>query len=251
MMANSPETQFALDRMEAIPEHLMTGLLRPAVLDAAERAAMTRQVHQAHSDSTGAVSAALRAADVPAAMALAEELAGTERLIPMLPSTEVDSSVVAEALSSASSKLRQALAELPPVPEVLFSAEKAAWRSLGQAVLTAVDPPGALASDLDAEAARKAVEAARSGLAKGVDAWDRDSARGVDVLSLLLAAGGLLEAIASQRGPFLAAAEQVQAANEARVAAGVVWQVPRGHESGEIRHLQTLRAAVASLEVAV
>ncbi|HUY56628.1 MAG TPA: hypothetical protein VMV12_02210 [Candidatus Micrarchaeaceae archaeon] len=243
MMADSPETEAAVTRMAAIPAHLVPQTLRLAVLDAAARAAVVREARESVEDCLAAVKASLRRSDVAAARDVAKVLVAAERLIPMLTGVEVDPSAVAEALSSASNIIRQAIGQLQPVPELAYSLERAAWHALPVQMLPALPAPVALPSDLEAERARAELEAARSNLQRAHGEWESAAERGAEILGHLQAAGGLLEAVAELRGPLLAVAEQVRAANEARGLAGIAWQVPAGHTSEPIRRLEALRAA--------
>jgi hypothetical protein len=251
MMADSPETQAALDRLSAIPADLVTERLRVAAVGAAERAAVVREARGSVEDCLAAVKASLWRSDVAAARDVAKVLVAAERLIPMLPGCEIDPQAVAEALSSASNMIREAIGQLQPVPELAYTLERSAWQALPLQMLPTLPSPVALPSDLEAERARAELEAARSNLQRAHGEWESVAERGAEILGHLQAAGGLLQAIADLREPLLATAAQVRAANDARGLAGCAWQVPAGHTSEPIRRLEALRAAQTSEAVAV
>ena len=133
------------------------------------------------------VQAAMDAHDVAGAAVAASELAGIERLSPLLPSTDLDAAAVAEALENAKEAVRIAAQGVQSPPAVSYSLELAAWRSLsGLGEHITGDPPVCLASDLAAQRALDGLEATRGAISGTIAAINRGQG---DILGLLAAAG--------------------------------------------------------------
>ncbi len=238
MISPVAELAEAQQRMAAIRADLVPTRLFEAVLAAAQAAATARQVGEAVSESTEAVRACLWAGDALGAMAAAEELVAAERLVPILPSAEVDSAAVAEALTGAAGKLRDGLGPLGSVPELDYSLEQAAWESLSVADRAEVAPPVPLPADLEAQQAREGAESLRQRLLQAVRAWTERCGHPDDVLGLLASAGSLLEQLDAALDVLLEAEDAVVAANRAREAAGITWAAPERRTSAAIERLR-------------
>ncbi|WP_262323694.1 hypothetical protein [Acidiferrimicrobium sp. IK] len=212
-------------RLDALPSHWPTDDLRQAL--AARTAAAA--VRAEHADRAAAARAALTeavaAGDLDAAVANAAELAALERVESLLPAAVLPADAGAAALEVAGGELiaaQNAAIMTPPA----YAEEKRAWRSLGLDVAR-IDGPTALASDVEAERRFGELLDAGQRLAAEIANWQREvTAPGRQALDFLGAASGLLERLGQLTAEAEDADRMFRAADAERRRLGLTWRPP-------------------------
>ena len=239
----SPEVVAEQARLDELPPHLVPERLRSTILEAAQAAAVRRQHAADVAEASHAATVAVQGHDVGAAALAASRLAGLELFVPSLPSTELDGAAVSEALAAAREAVRLARGEIPPVADVEYSLELAAWHSLGGLdVRVTGTVPESIASDLAARAHADQVRAEQKDLSASIAMWNRGQA---DVLSLLRIAAGLIQQCADLAQRTATVNEIVRQANAARRSNGLAWRAPDSYSSPACAALRQFRAQEA------
>ncbi|HUZ85662.1 MAG TPA: hypothetical protein VNF26_01790, partial [Candidatus Baltobacterales bacterium] len=127
----SPEVQAAEARLAAAPQRFVSARLRESILDGAIAEAERRQHAEDIEATSQAVRVALSIHDHLAAELASNRLTLLERITPLLAAPTLDAGTVAEALQGAQEAVRLARGEVPPVLDVAYTLELAAWHSLG------------------------------------------------------------------------------------------------------------------------
>lgn len=243
----SPEVQRALERLNALPAHLVPARLRASVLDAAAASAKHREHAEKVAEASGAATTAGQAGDVAAAALASSTLAGLEQVGRFLPATDLDVGDVAAALERARELVRLARGQVAPVLDVAYTLELRAWHSLGglPANITG-GVPESLLSDLTARAHADQVRADQAALSASIETWARGQG---DVLTLLSVAAGLIQQCAELAQRTATVNAIVKSANDGRRASGLCWRIPDSYGSSAVRDLKNFRAADSALEV--
>ena len=236
----SPEVEVAERNLATVPPRFMTDKLRATVIHAAESAAVRRQHAEKLQEARDRSRAAIASGDVAGAVLSGSEAAGLEQLASLLPSTDLDAAVVAEALENARELVRIAAQRVQSPPAVSYSLELAAWRSLsGLGEHITGDPPVCLASDLAAQRALDGLEATRGAISGSIAAINHGQG---DILGLLAAAGSVIDQLGEHARRVAEVGAVVESANASRKAAGLTWRPPDSYSSTEVRALQAMEA---------
>lgn len=198
------------------------------------------KVTEAVAEAETATQAALASGLIHDAAREGGRAADFARLIPFLPPTSLDESVVADARAKAVAYVRAAQATVPTLPELSFSLEIAGWRSCGPTVVAITPPPAALVSDLEAERSVVAFVARRAPVTATVAAFHAN-AHMTPVLQLLDTAQGLVAMIEKFSADVTELAETITRTNKARSKAGLGWVAPGGISTPELVALASHR----------
>lgn len=220
------EPDTTTDLLAAVPIDLQTDDLRREVTRAAQAATLRQVVTDSATAAQAAIQTALDANDVDSAITAATTANAVALVAEHLPSTTIDPSVVSDAMARAADAVGIAERSLPVLPVSDYAAELTAWRGMNGAAQREIDPPVMLPGDRAALDAADEVRSARVRLIANVATWRADLHRSPDPVSHLASAGGLIDAIQTHAGVTVHAAEVVNTANEARIAAGVTWSAP-------------------------
>lgn len=232
----SVEEQAATERLAAIAADLVSDDLRAEWLRSAQAQTLHRTLATAITEAQASTQTDLAAGDIQHAAHEAGRVADLARLIPMLPSVDLDPSIVADTRAKAAEYVRQAQLTVPPLPELSFTLELAAWRSLGNQMLI-TPPPAALLTDLAAEKAFVAHVARRSRVTATSTAFFANYQTG-DILNTLGSAQGTADLLKKQAEDVTELSAIIIAANKARASAGIRYCPPDGISTPEIKALQ-------------
>ncbi|MFI5283539.1 MAG: hypothetical protein ACHQ0J_10505 [Candidatus Dormibacterales bacterium] len=248
MIEQLPEVFAELERLNALPAHLVPDRLRAAVLDTAAAAAAHRQHAEKVAEASAAATSAGQAGDLAAAELAASTLNGLALVGRYVPHAHVDPGAVAEALDGAREAVRVARGDIPPVLAVEYALELAAWHSLGglPANITG-GVPESLGSDLTARAHAEQISAEQKSLAAGIATWNRGQG---EVLTLLGTAASFIQQCRELAQRTAAVNAILRQANTDRRAAGLSWRAPDSYSSPACAALKEFRAAESALEVA-
>lgn len=226
-----------LERLEALPDEFKEPL-RSMVERAAETEALSNRAAAAAQTARAEMDGALAAGDVEAAAVAAARLTGCERVVAELPSPVIERAAAAEVLSLAGQRIADGLIAMPGMPVVAYSAELAAYRSLGGHAVGQLDPPTMLAAEREAQDAVDRLSFERDRLGTWVASWRADAKRdGIDPLALLNAAAVLIEQVKAHCKRTEAVTDQVAEVNQVRRTARLNWTPPSGVMTPEIARM--------------
>jgi len=212
--------------LSGVSPDLITDELRHEVTRAALACEIARQVADASSAATGAIATALMDHDVSAAITAAGVVLSAEHVASFLPSSTLDPSVVAAAMSAAAEKVSAAERLLPPLPIVDYSRELQAFRAMNPAGQRTIEPPIRTNADRAAVTVADHLADIRVQLVGTVTSWIADLQRSPDPIAHLTAAGSIIVQLASHRDESILVIEALDGANLARHEAGLTWTLP-------------------------
>jgi len=212
--------------LSGVSPDLITAELRHEVTRAALACEIARQVADASSAATGALATALMDHDVSAAITAAGVVLAAEHVASFLPSSTLDPSVVAAAMSAAAEKVKTAERLLPPLPVVAYTAELQAFRAMNPAGQQTIEPPIRTNADQAAVTVADHLADIRVQLVGTVTSWIHDLNRQPDPIVHLAAAGSIIVQLAAHRDESIVVIEAIDEANAVRHAAELTWQPP-------------------------
>ena len=231
----APEVAAMREALDRVPAQFMNDRLAESAIRRATLQAMHRELgtRAAMHEVTGAVAAEALAKVADGDLSALDELVAAQvakdaaaRLRERLVVPEIDADALALAFSLAERSLVDSEKGIR-LPAVTYDAEVAEWRRVCAERRVTLDPP--LPTDLCRAASKKA--AAMAGEIDQTLGWhamwrEHVASTTTDKLSLLAAAGGVLEQRTSLAQRAQEVARLIGQANSARKAAGLNWRAP-------------------------